>query len=454
MHILVVGLGKSGISAVNFCLQQGARVSVSDSSITDSNDHRIKELLRQGVYCELGNHSVELFTTVDLILVSPGVPTGLEVLVAAKEKGVPIIGELALAPGYLKTKVIAITGTNGKTTVTSLIGDLLKGAGYKVFVGGNIGTPLTDYLVGEQKADWLVLEVSSFQLDTAGDFRPDIGVLLNISADHLDRYQSYAEYVQSKLSLFSHQQVGDVAIVNSDDSDSMRSFDDTKSIWHGRAARECLSFGSSLIGQSGSIVTGSMVKLSDEELDFDQEEYDLRGTQLGFSPNLENAAVAILVARVAGCNPNTIKNGLDHFSLLRHRMTMVAEVGGVRYYNDSKATNIGAVCSALGGLAGPVVLIAGGRDKGGDYRLLADLVSQKVKVLLLIGEAKEIIAESLAGLTQVETLNSMSDAVERASQLSEKGDSVLLSPACASFDMFSGYSQRGEVFEKLVATLQ
>lgn len=451
-HILVAGLGKSGRSAIEFCRSRGAsRISVSDAAIRPDDAAWLAE---QGVDSEFGGHSREFCHAAELILISPGVPHDLPVFVEAREKGIPVIGELALASRYLKTPVIAVTGTNGKTTVTTLIGDLLRASGLRVFVGGNIGTPLTDFLMTEQQVDWLVLEVSSFQLDTAGNFRPNIGLLLNISPDHLDRYLSYDDYVLSKLNLFAHQRQDDVSIINVDDPDSVRLVEGVKSMRPEWAPRRCIVFGKRLAGRVGAEVKGTSVRLVGDWLAGPEDVYELEATQLGASPNVENAAAAILAARSAGCAPDGIKRGLASFCPLPHRMTLAGEVDGVRYINDSKATNIGAVQAALDAMPVPVVLIAGGRDKGGDYSLMAHQIRTKVKALLLIGEASEKMAASFGAMTQVETLDSMQKAVLRAHELAKAGDVVLLSPACASFDMFSGYVERGDVFTRLVQGLQ
>ncbi len=451
-HVLVAGLGKSGRSAIDFCRRQGATVSVSDAAPGRPED--AAWLAALGIASEFGGHSQKFCHAADLVLISPGVPHDLPVFQEAKDKGIPVIGELALAPDYLRTPVIAVTGTNGKTTVTTLIGDLLRASGLKVFVGGNIGTPLTDYLMTAQEADWLVLEVSSFQLDAAGAFRPEIGLLLNISPDHLDRYPTYDDYALAKLNLFSRQHLQDVSIFNADDPDTARLVDSLKGLRPGWATRRCLSFGRRLAGRPGAEVNGRKVRLVGDWLAGPDDLYELSNSELATSPNLENAAAAILAARAAGCQATGIKQGLAAFHPLPHRMTLAAEVDGVRYINDSKATNIGAVQAALDGMTSPVVLIAGGRDKGGDYTLLADLVRAKVKAMLLIGEAKDKMAAVFETMTQVERLDSLGQAVQRARGLASPGDVVLLSPACASFDMFSGYAERGQLFTELAAGLQ
>ncbi len=451
-QVLVAGLGKSGRSAVEFCRREGALVRVSDSAPARAEDEAW--LAGQGVASEFGGHSREFCLAADLILISPGVPYDLPLFQEARGKGILAVGELALAPHYLQTKVIAVTGTNGKTTVTTLIGDLLRAAGRRVFVGGNIGTPLTEYLMTAQEAEWLVLEVSSFQLDAAGEFRPEIGLLLNITPDHLDRYPSYEGYALAKLNLFAHQRTTDVSIINGDDPDTVRLLDDMKSLRPGWERRRCLLFGHQRNGLAGACLDGTTVRLAGDWLATAEDRYELAGTRLDCAPNLENAAAAILAARAAGAEPAGVKMGLAAFQPLAHRMTVAAEVDGVRYIDDSKATNIGAVQAALEGMTAPVVLIAGGRDKGGDYMLMAGQIRNKVKAMLLIGEAKEKMAEVFGTMTRVETLTTMAEAVQRAHILAAPGDVVLLSPACASFDMFSGYAERGRVFTELARGLK
>ena len=440
-NVLVVGAGRSGMAALRLLAGKDCQLAISDGgplknlSIEDQqwlDDHK--------VFQEFDGHTVEMFLSAECIVVSPGVPLEMEEIIAATEKGIPVIGELELGALYTNKDIIAVTGTNGKTTVTTLIGELLEADGKEVFVGGNIGTPLCEYVTSSQTADVLVLEVSSFQLDTIVSFHPHIALLLNISPDHLDRYESYDAYADSKMKIFNRQKRDDYAVINGEDSEikkrltmipsTIREFGRTKSS-HAR-----------LIGNTAVVMLpqGS------------EEEYKLP-KELAVLPNGDNCLAAITAARLMGCTPEGIQHGLEGFHSLAHRLTEVTNIDGVVYIDDSKATNVGAVKSALSGIDKPVHLIAGGRDKGGDYQLLGQEIRTKVKNLILIGEAADIIAKEFDGDVAITRAASMNDAVVQASCLAESGDVVLLSPACASFDMFASYVERGNVFQKAVKKL-
>ncbi|MFW8600614.1 UDP-N-acetylmuramoyl-L-alanine--D-glutamate ligase [Desulfobacterota bacterium M19] len=437
-RVLIVGLGKSGRSALRFCQGLGAVVSVSDAGAAEAE--KVNWLAGRGVKYELGGHSRDFFEAAEVIIVSPGVPD-LPLLREARQRGAAVIGELALAPDYLRTPVMAVTGTNGKTTVTTLLGGLLRAAGRKVFVGGNIGTPLTDYLSGPQEADWVVLEVSSFQLDMAGGFRPRLGVILNISPDHLDRYKNLEDYALSKMSLLRNQLAADSAVLNADDPMICRLLGENPPL-----VRRYY-FGSA--PGLEAVIEGGRIRLTKGPAAAD---YHLPAA-LASAPNPANAAAAILSAGTAGCGRADIGAGLEAFQPLAHRLTPVTEVNGVQYIDDSKATNIGAAAAALGSMERPVILIAGGLSKDGGYELLRPLIRKRVKVMLLIGEARFEMAAACRGLCPVELHDSLEGAVERAAELSESGDIVLLSPACASFDMFRSYGERGEVFQQAARKL-
>ncbi len=454
--ILVVGLGKTGIAAVKFFLQHGARVSVSDSSPTGTILPEVLAWLsKNNITYETGGHSIDMFTSVNLIFVSPGIPLSIEPLVEARRNSIPILGELAITAHYIKTPLVGITGTNGKTTVTTLLGKIFETSFRSVFVGGNIGTPLLEYVSGPQDDDIVVAEISSFQLDTGGDENGlpfKAAILLNISPDHLERYTSFSAYADSKFKIFAAQSPKDFAIINADDPEIMN----RKHLW---PKNKIFFFGKDLADLAGAAIGADKIILknsSDSALpdNMPGEEYDLSKTCLINSPNLQNAAAAILASRLMGCRQQDILKGLVSFKPLEHRMSLVTEICGVSYIDDSKATNVGAVHSALDALQKPIILIAGGRDKGGDYSILSEPVRQKVKHMLLIGEARDTMTRAFLAFTNVETLDSLQEAVSRAASIAVPGDAVLLSPACASFDMFSSYAERGDVFKSTVLSIK
>ncbi|WP_457574203.1 UDP-N-acetylmuramoyl-L-alanine--D-glutamate ligase [Desulfolithobacter sp.] len=454
---VVIGLGSSGLATVRFLRQLGASVVVSESRPVEALDRADLSLLdRLGVELESGGHTRKCLEDADLVVPSPGVPLDLDVLVFARERGIPVVGELALASGRLEMPVIAVTGSNGKTTVTGLIGTLLETGGLQPFVGGNIGRPLLEIFLsaeetkkekGQEKRNFqvAVLELSSFQLELSGDFRPDIGVLLNLSADHLDRHGTMERYAAAKARLFTWQRAGDTAILGIDDPLVMET--------RVPADVSVLGFGEKESAQARVLPDGVWLHgvIRGKMID---ETYPLAGTRLSSRINRFNAAAAILAVRVAGCPPHVIAEGLQRFIPPAHRMAEVATVNGVRFINDSKATNSGAVIAALESCDGPVVLICGGRSKERDFRGLRESVAARVEHLVLIGEAAEALEEALGDLVPSVRAATMEEAVEKAAALAGPGDTVLLSPACASFDMFAGYGQRGEVFENAVRALQ
>jgi UDP-N-acetylmuramoylalanine--D-glutamate ligase len=445
---LVVGLGRSGVAAVKLLKKLGAEVAATDSAPIGKIAQDFRAWLKgHEVVLECGTPGAELLGSVNLIVVSPGVPLDLPFLIAARERGVAVIGEMALAAGLVATPMIAITGTNGKSTVTELIGEMFKAAGWRVFVGGNLGQPLSEYLLDPYPVDVLVLEVSSFQLDSASDFRPDVGIILNISPDHLDRYFDYEHYAASKFSLFRAQKQLDAAVLNVDDPEIT-----------GRLAEQGFTsrrffFGTNCPdGAKGVMIKGDELVVRGLSV-AKEERYALAATALGLEPNIHNAAAAVIAARLLACPEEGVRKALAEFKPLGHRLEKIAEIDGVLYLDDSKATNIGAVAAALAGMSRPVLLIAGGRDKGGDYRLLSEIVKEKVKGMVLIGEARDKMASVFAGLTRVEMGADLAGAVRLASNMAISGDVVLLSPACASFDMFNSYSHRGQVFKDAVLAL-
>ncbi len=442
-NILVVGLARTGISTARFLKERGAIVAATDI-LPASQIKGIDDLRSNGIEVETGGHSIKRFLNAHLIILSPGVPPDIEPLKEARKKGVEIISEVELAFNFIKEPIVAIAGTNGKTTTTTLIGKILESGGNKVFVGGNIGLPLIEYVASNQSADYIVVEVSSFQLEGTRKFRPHIAVLLNITEDHLDRYASFDEYAAAKFRLFENMEEGDVAIVNNDDPIIKSQVASRKS------QVRTFSFSSSRILEEGIYYKNENIVyyMGGEKESYPTANFKLKGIH-----NIENIMASIAAAKACGVSRDAILKTIEEFKGLPHRMELIREINGTSYYNDSKGTNIGALQKSLEGLNAPVILIAGGKDKGGDYRVLNDLIKNKVRHLILLGEAQNKIRDAFKGLTDIVTVESLKEAVDIASNKAEKGDVVLLSPACSSFDMFKDYKERGEVFRRLVEML-
>ncbi len=441
VHMIVVGLGVSGVAAVRYGLACGAKVSVSDTGSKIDIENKLK-FVEGGaaVQFESNGHTDDFLLQADVLFLSPGVPVD-ERIKQIKKKGVKVVGELAIAADLIDVPIVAITGTNGKTTVTSLVGELLVASGKNVFIGGNIGTPVLDWLLSGEDVDVVVLEVSSFQLETAGDFCPSIGIVLNITPDHLDRHGSMEEYRSAKLNLFVNQCGADLALVLGDDP---------------------FCADAPLVGTSKKVLFGTSdgldVMAENGHVSFyrngQYENYSLVGTVLNNNIGMLNSAPAIYAARELGCSVENIEKGLREFDLGEHRLEYIRSIDGVGYYNDSKATNTGAVISGIEQFE-KVILIVGGRDKGDDYSLLRSVVSERVKFFVCIGEAAPLIVEALAGLSVpfVEAA-SLNEAVLLAQQVALPGQTVLLAPGCASFDMFKNYQDRGNQFRDAVWALE
>ncbi len=436
-HVLVVGAGLSGLAACRLLKREGCHVCITDSGTRQLQDpDDLCWLDENAIVQEFGCHHEATFLLPDLIVVSPGVPLTIAPIQAALAEGIPVIGELELGALYFKGKIVAVTGTNGKTTVTSMLGECLKKSGQSVFVGGNIGTPLCSHVVEDVQAEVAVLEVSSFQLDTICDFQPQVGLLLNISPDHLDRYESYEAYADSKMRLFKNQTKKDVAIICASDPEIM-------------ARQDMILADLLLFDNEQWQVDAGCNSLRWTRDDKSCETYILHDLQLT-RPNVQNCMAAICGTRLMGAGVRDVQEMLDTFSIPEHRLTLVGSFAGIDFVDDSKATNIGAVRSALAGMTRPVVLIAGGRDKGGDYGLLAGEVERIVKCLILVGEASLLMQQAFSGMTKIVLATDMDGAVNLAVGQATRGDVVLLSPACASFDMFTGYAERGNKFKQAV----
>jgi UDP-N-acetylmuramoylalanine--D-glutamate ligase len=446
--VLVVGLGRSGVAAARLCARLGARVRATDSRPAEALADALAALPPE-IERELGGHHRESFLRADLIVLSPGVPPLPEVA-AAREAGVAITGEIELAAAFVHAPILAVTGTNGKSTTTTLAGAMLAATGRPTFVGGNLGTPLCE-VVGTPAArpdGWVALEVSSFQLETTRDFAPRVGILLNISPDHLDRYQGLDDYAATKARLFAAQDAADFALLNIDDPR-------VRALAPGLRSRVVsLSTRTSLAElEIGGWVEGTemLLRLPGGGA---PERYPTQTRGLVGRHNTENALAAALGARLLGVAPALVRASILDFRPLPHRMTLVGEHGGVAFFDDSKGTNVGAVVAALDGFPRPVVLIAGGRDKGGSYAPLAEALRAVGRAAVLIGEAAERLAAELGGVVPLERATTLHEAVARAAALARPGDAVVLSPACASFDMFRNYEHRGQAFAAAVAELQ
>jgi UDP-N-acetylmuramoylalanine--D-glutamate ligase len=444
-NILIIGLGISGYAAAAFLKGKDAAVTVTDMAQEKALEPLASKIRDMGIPMELGGHRRETIQNSDMIILSPGVPHTIEPVQRAVDMGIPVIGEIELAARFIKEPIIAVTGTNGKTTTTRLIGEMLTSCGYKVFVGGNIGRPLIEYADQKEKSDFVIAEVSSFQLDTVDLFKPRVGVLLNVSEDHLDRYSDMRQYAMAKLRLFENQDDSDIAVLNGSDS-LTRSLD-------GQINSRKQYFDSSGEADTSAVINKDAIFLKGVTGN-DAGTIDLTRTSLVGKHNHENIAAAALAALAAGGDIHGIQTALSGFTGLSHRLEYAVTIDGVDYFDDSKATNVDAVSRALGAFSGPVILIMGGRDKGGDYGILESQVKEQIKLLIIMGEAGEKIDRSLGHLTRTCVVETMEQAVAAAREAGEPGDTVLLSPACSSFDMFDSYAHRGDVFCRLVGGLE
>jgi UDP-N-acetylmuramoylalanine--D-glutamate ligase len=441
-RVLVVGLGKSGVASALFLKSRGARVTVSDSKPEEELRKDILPLLEQGIVVEAGGHGERTFRGQDLIVVSPGVPFDAPPLVQARSLGEPVIGEIELAAQFLPGPIVAITGANGKTTTTTLAGEIIRAGKLPALVGGNIGTPAITFVDKAKPDTWIVLEVSSFQLETILSFRPRISVILNITPDHLDRHKTFANYANAKARIFENQQADDFTVLNLDDAATAELATRTKGslFWFSRKKEV----------DRGSFVRGGKIFVRNSNQEFDVmplSEIPLKG-----SHNLENVLAGVSVGVLAGCRPADIREAVKNFKAVEHRLEYVATIAGIEYYNDSKATNVDATIKALESFPANVHLILGGKDKGSDYAVLNDLLRQRVKRVYTIGAAAAKIESQIKGpdVAHAETLE---NAIRLATDAAQAGDIVLLAPACASFDQFQSYEHRGRLFKEIVHSL-
>ena len=442
-RVLVVGLGKSGVASALFLKARGARVTVSDSKPEAELRDEILLLLEHGITVETGGHGDRTFRGQDLIVVSPGVPVDAPQLVQARTMGEPVIGEIELAAQFLAGQIIAITGANGKTTTTSLAGEIVAAGKFPTLVGGNIGTPAISFVDQAGPATWTVLEVSSFQLETIVEFRPRIAVILNITPDHLDRHKTFANYVNAKARVFENQRADDFTVLNGDDSTTAGLSERTRAqlFWFSRKKEI----------ERGAFVRGAHLYFRDSHSE--GEIMPLAEVPLKGAHNLENVLAGVSVGMLAGCRPEQIREAVRSFKAVEHRLEFVARVAGVDYYNDSKATNVDATIKALESFPANIHLILGGKDKGSDYAVLNELLRQRVKRVYTIGAAAAKIESQIQGAAEIEHAETLENAVRRASESAVGGDVILLAPACASFDQFQSYEHRGRVFKEIVHSL-
>ena len=450
-RVLVVGLGKSGIAAARFLRARGARVTVSDSRSAAALAHEIPALMDAGIMVEAGGHGLLTFRRQDLIVVSPGVPLDTPEVKQVLALGMPVIGELELASRFLAGQVIAITGSNGKTTTTTLVGELLQRAGLPTLVGGNIGLPVID-LVAESGAEtWSVLEVSSFQLETIEEFRPRIAVVLNITPDHLDRHGSFERYAAAKARITERQDAEDFLVLNAEDKAAQMVA--AKVGPQGRTRAQIFWFSPRRAVKQGAFVHGESILWQASEGAKAEPVMPVSEIQLRGAHNVENVLAAVAIARLAGISAEVIRAGVAQFRAVEHRLELVRTWHEVAFYNDSKATNVDAAMKAIASFPGGVHLILGGKDKDSDYTQMRELLCERVRVVYTIGTAAEKIRRALDGVVKMVGAETLDRAVSEAAKAAVPGDVVLLAPACSSFDQFENYEHRGRAFRELVLAL-
>ena len=444
-RVLVVGLGKSGLAAARFLKDRGARVTVSDIRPAGLIAE-LPSLLDAGIMVETGSHGLLTFRRQDLIVVSPGVPANTPELAQVRALGTPILGELELGASFLQGEIAAITGSNGKTTTTTLLGEILKASGKPTLVGGNIGRPVVEMVAESTPESWSVLEVSSFQLETIQSFHPRIAVVLNITPDHLDRHGSFEAYAAAKARITENQAADDFLVLNAEDKQTQRVAAKTRA--------QIFWFSPRRQVKQGTFVQGESIFFRASEGGKAEPVLPVAEIPLAGAHNVENVLAAVCAARLAGVDSQTIRGAVKAFHAVEHRLEFVREIGGVRWFNDSKATNVDATAKAVEAFPGGIYLILGGKDKDSDYSTLAPLLRERVRAVITIGSAAEKIETQLAGVVKIERAGAMERAVAWAQQQARAGDVVLLAPACSSFDQFENYEHRGRVFKELVHALR
>ena len=443
--VLVVGLGKSGLSAALFLRRKGAQVTVSDMRSAAALAREIPALLEHGIMVESGGHGLLTFRRQDLIVVSPGVPLDTPELVQVRAFGLPVIGELELAAQFLKGSILAITGSNGKTTTTALTGEILQAAGLPTQVGGNIGVPVVDLIEKSTDAGWSVLEVSSFQLESTQRFHPRIAVILNITPDHLDRHGSFENYAMAKERIFVAQTAEDMLILNADNARAADAAVRSASRVYWFSLEGSVAQGA-WVADGHLVFRGTMDSAIESILPVDR--IPLKGAH-----NIENVLAAVCAAKLAGASTEAIAGAVGKFHAVEHRLEYVATANGVEYYNDSKATNVDAAAKAIAAFPGCIHLILGGKDKNSNYADLSDLLRKRVKAVYTIGSAAAKIESQIRGIVPIVSSETLDKALAAANKAAHLGDVVLLAPACSSFDQFENYEHRGRVFKSLVLEL-
>jgi UDP-N-acetylmuramoylalanine--D-glutamate ligase len=444
-RVLVVGLGKSGLSAAMFLRAQGARVTVSDTRSAVALEKEIPALLEAGIMVESGGHGLLTFRRQDLIVVSPGVPMDTPEVKQVIAFGLPVIGELELASRYLQGRVVAITGSNGKTTTTTLVGKIFADAGVPTLVGGNIGLPVIDLVAKSAPETVSVLEVSSFQLETVEEFHPWIAVILNITPDHLDRHGSFESYVAAKERIFARQTSNDFLVLNADDR--------VTQMCAARATSEVFWFSATKAVRRGAFVRDGVIVWVEKEGGVTEPVMPVSEIHLKGAHNVENVLAAVCTARLAKVPAESVRASAAGFRAVEHRLELVSKLNDVEYYNDSKATNVDAAMKAVASFPGGIHLILGGKDKDSDYRVMADMLKKRVKVVYTVGSAAEKIERQLHGVVKMVSAQTIETAVAEAAKAALPGEVVLLSPACSSFDQFENYEHRGRVFRQSVSEL-
>jgi UDP-N-acetylmuramoylalanine--D-glutamate ligase len=440
--IVVIGMGKTGLATVRFLGTRGAKVIATDEKPPEKWE-TVFEQIAEGNWLTRGVYNAGILDGVSMVVPSPGVPPSNEILQAAVRNNIPVISEVELAYHFLKVPILAVTGTNGKTTTTTLLGEILTREGKKVFVGGNIGNPLIEFAGNNQAADFVVAEISSFQLQWIEKFRPFVAVLLNITCDHVNYHGSFAEYRRIKARVFENQTKSDYAILNAEDPEQKSMAASIRAQVAAFSSRNQLPTG--IFIKDGNIVFRNHA--------FGEERYPLSMIKIPGLHNVENVMAAVMTACFCGCSRESIIDTISQFSGLPHRIEFVGEKKSVRYYDDSKGTNVGSVIRALDTFSAPVILLLGGRDKDGDFQNLKPLLAAKAKQVILFGEARDRIGSLIGESVPAVKEPTLQAAIESAYKSAHTGDVVLLSPGCASFDEFNNYKERGIFFKNVVRNL-